>query len=93
MLDLDSFRDQLGRSVADRLDSPRIDALPGMGGMFLGVVIAPEFEDMNEGQRQSLVWRGVLDHFAEEDLERIEFIYTDAPSEVDEPAPAPAPAG
>ena len=51
---------------------------------YFGRVVSPDFEGMSDGKRQKLVWDRILAMLANgRDQERIAFIYTHAPSEVD----------
>ena len=79
-------------SVGDRLtetlkglnlENPEIRISPPDGHSYriMGVLISPSFETMDEGERQEMVWGRVLATLDQEDQDRIEFIYTDAPSE------------
>ena len=91
MDELEQFRDRLERSLLGVLERPRVSAMRGDYYKILGTIISPTFEDMDEGKRQEIVWERVLDTFDEDDQRRIEFLYTDAPSEVGpeaEPEPA-----
>lgn len=50
-------------------------------GRFNAIVVSPEFEGMDEGERQHRVWKHVLDRLDTTDSMHIEFIYTYSPSE------------
>lgn len=65
------------------LDEPKIRAYPAGPGKYkyFGVVISRTFEGMNEADRQEIVWRRILDTLDDADQRRVEFVYTDAPSE------------
>lgn len=93
MDELERFRDKLRTSLEGILDNPEVDAIRGEFTKVMGVVVSPSFEGMNEAQRQAVVWDRVFKTFEPADVKRIEFIYTDAPSELDTPAePEPEPA-
>ena len=47
----------------------------------IGLVESPTFEGMEDHERQALVWRHILDHMDEPERVRVEFVFTDAPSE------------
>lgn len=47
----------------------------------LVTVVSPDFEEMDEGRRQELVWERVLADLSDEEQAQIEFIFTKAPSE------------
>ncbi len=90
MLDVKQFRSKLEQSVRDALVDPTVRAIEVTPVKFFGVVHSETFEGLNEAERQAIVWHAVFENFDEDEQRQIEFIYTDAPSEVDEPAPAPA---
>ena len=65
---------------------------------YYGEVVSPDFEAMNDGKRQELVWDRILALLDYRDQERVAFVYTNAPSELTEhsrtamPKASPAPA-
>jgi hypothetical protein len=77
------FRDKLRRCLEGlNLQQPTtIQILDGDYGKFLAIIISPTFENMDDGDRQELVWGQVLDHLDQEEQGWIEFLYTYAPSE------------
>jgi hypothetical protein len=44
-------------------------------------IVSPDFDSMNEADRQSLVWGHLNKTFTWEELSQIEFIFTDSPAE------------
>lgn len=82
MLDLESFCDRLRLSLGPVLRDPVVSAAPGDFRKVTGFIISPDFEGLNEGQRQELVWSRVREVFDESERGQIEFLYTDAPSEL-----------
>ncbi len=48
-------------------------------------VVSPSFEDMDDGDRQHLIWAHALKIFDYDEQDRIEFIFTEAPSESNTP--------
>lgn len=84
MDDLARFTDELRKALAPILEAPEISARRGDFYNFLGFVVSPTFEGMDEGRRQEIVWAEILDHLSPEMQDRVEFIYTDAPSEIEE---------
>lgn len=84
MDDLVRFTAELRGALVPLLESPEISARRGDFYKFLGFVISPTFEGMDDGRRQEIVWAEILDHLSPEMQDRIEFIYTDAPSEMGE---------
>lgn len=83
MSDLKQFREKLERSLQGVLDRPVVSASEEDRYKVLFSVISPTFEGMDEGNRQEIVWDQVLNNFDEGEQDRIEFIYTEAPSELE----------
>ena len=82
MLEPHEFRARLKRALADELDDAEVSAERGKALNLLGSVVSPRFEGMDEGDRQQIVWMAILDEFSPAEQEWIEFVYTDAPSEL-----------
>jgi acid stress-induced BolA-like protein IbaG/YrbA len=82
MLDLGVFKDKLKHSLEGHVEDPEVDAIPGDYHQVLGIIVSPSFEGMDEGRRQEIVWDRVLRTFDEAERRSIEFIYTNAPSDV-----------
>lgn len=82
MLDLQEFSDKFQRSLTGVLKEPSVSADEGYPGKFLVYVLSPTFEGLDEGERQEIVWEQVFKCLDEDEQERIEFIFTEAPSEV-----------
>jgi acid stress-induced BolA-like protein IbaG/YrbA len=82
MNDLERFREKLRQSLEGHLDSPKVDVIEGDPFRFLGIIVSPSFEGMEDTDRQRIVWDRVLKTFDERDRKRIEFLFTNAPSEV-----------
>jgi hypothetical protein len=76
------FRDRLARALAGELEDAEITAERGRGYKVLGFVVSPKFEGMDEGERQDIAWSAIMDEFSLAEQAWIEFIYTDAPSEI-----------
>ena len=53
-------------------------------------IVSPLFEDLDEADRQSLVWERILSGLDTSEWKTIEFIYTDAPSEIEPDESEPA---
>ena len=101
MNDILGFPDRLRDCLlAVEVSSPRVRVFEADSGKYryFGSLISPDFEEMNEGQRQRLVWGSILDRMTPFDQGRVAFVYTDAPSELhtapstSSPAVATAPA-
>jgi hypothetical protein len=94
MMDLKEFEEKLKKGLEDYLESPEISAIPGDLTTVLGVIVSPTFESLDEADRQEIVWDRVFKTFNEEERRQIEFLYTNAPSEVgpiEEPSEVAAP--
>lgn len=57
---------------------------------FIAIVISPDYEDMDEGERQRMVWHLLHAKFPLHELRVIEMVLTDSPSEVAQFASATA---
>jgi hypothetical protein len=82
MYDYEQFSQRLKQSFERVLSDPIVRAWEGDFAMILVSVVSPTFEEMDELERQLLVWDRVLEDLGPEDRTRIEFIYTDTPAEV-----------
>ena len=51
------------------------------GHRLVAVVTSPEFEGVDEAQRQSQVWQVVFDNLDEEEQVLVDFIFTNTPKE------------
>ncbi|MBC8070062.1 MAG: hypothetical protein IAG13_17115 [Deltaproteobacteria bacterium] len=49
---------------------------------FVATLIAPCFEGMHEIERQEVVWEALLDQLSDTEAEFLEFVFTEAPSEI-----------
>jgi acid stress-induced BolA-like protein IbaG/YrbA len=74
------------QKVLEGLDLADLEVriLDNRGTRVLVAVISPEFENMDEGDRQELVWGKLLDELGDEDSRRVEFVFTDTPSEIEQ---------
>lgn len=50
-------------------------------GRLLAIIVANQFEGLDEADRQQLVWRHLFQRFDARQLTPIEFIFTDTPQE------------
>ncbi len=66
-----------------KLDAPIIRVLPADSAKYkcFADIISETFEGMDEAERQAIAWGRILETLDDEDQRRIEFMYTDAPSE------------
>lgn len=65
------------------IDSPEIRIFPSDTAKlrYFARVVSKTFEGMNEARRQALVWNRLLNTLDDSDQRRVEFVFTDAPSE------------
>jgi len=87
MMNLDSFRERLEASLRGQVEAVVEVALNEDHG-FEASIVSPAFEGMDEADRQALIWGIMRDAFNPNERKRIDFLFTDAPSE--RPAPAAA---
>jgi hypothetical protein len=55
----------------------------GESAKALVTIISSDFEGMDEGRRQEKVWERILSDLTPDEQERIDYIFTRAPSELD----------
>lgn len=54
------------------------------GRKLVAVVTTPDFQGMDEAERQAQVWRRIYETLDEEDHQLIEFVFTNTPKEEEE---------
>jgi acid stress-induced BolA-like protein IbaG/YrbA len=71
------------KSALEQLDLPglKVEIEPDNGHKVIAIVTASQFESMDEGERQHLVWRKLLDELDPYEQTLVEFVHTMAPSE------------
>ncbi len=84
MSEFDQIETRLKHLFEGKLESPRIRVFSDQPWKVLVQIVSSTFEGLDEGERQALVWQVLLDELAEFDRRRIEFIYTDAPSDLED---------
>ena len=62
-----------------------VEIEPDNGFKVVAVVTSDDFENMDEGERQCLVWKKLIQSLDENEQALVEFVHTMAPSEM-EPA-------
>jgi len=67
------------------LSSLAVEIEPDTGFKVVAVVTSNEFETMDEGERQHLVWKKLIEKLDPYEQTLVEFVHTMAPSEM-EPA-------
>lgn len=88
MSDRQALQEKFQRGLMDVLKDPSVEFEQDHPYKFLVYVVSSSFETMDEGERQSLVWEQVFRILNEFEQERIEYIYTESPSEVESHDPA-----
>lgn len=83
MSDLETFSERLRKSLEPVLADVEVSADPGDGAKMLMYVVSPSFESMDDGDRQHMIWAHALKTFDYDEQDLIEFIYTEAPSEIE----------
>jgi len=79
------LKETLGKLLeAMDFDDLEVTVEEGRGRRLVAVVTTPDFEGMAESERQSLVWEKVYNEFNDEEQTRIDFIFTNTPSEEEE---------
>ena len=58
-----------------------VEIEPDSGPRVVAMVTSASFENMDEGERQHLVWRKLLDDLDPDEQRFVEFVHTMAPSE------------
>lgn len=74
---------------------PTIRVFPSDSFHLMAQVVSRSYETMDEAERQRMVWNLLHRKLDDHEQRRVEFVYTDAPSELDpqdDPEPLPAPA-
>ncbi len=74
------------KQVLEQLDLADLEVriLENRGSRVLVAVISPAFEEMDEADRQELVWGKLLDELGDYESRRVEFVFTDTPKEIEE---------
>jgi sRNA-binding regulator protein Hfq len=67
------------------LSGLEVEIEPANGLRVVAVVTSPDFEIMDEGKRQHLVWKKLIESLDDDEQTLVEFVHTMAPSEM-EPA-------
>jgi acid stress-induced BolA-like protein IbaG/YrbA len=75
------------QELADALRSLPLTNAPEVsitraGWRFIAIVISPDYEDMDEFERQRMVYHLLHEKFPLHELRSIEMVLTDSPSEV-----------
>lgn len=77
------FREQFQDALATLpLRDLQVRVEEGDFNKLLGFIVSSDFEGMEEGDRQVLVWNHLQKRFTLDEMGQIEFFFTDAPSEL-----------
>lgn len=71
------------KKVLETLPLPglEVEIEPDNGSRVVAIVTSEAFETMDEGERQHVVWRKLLDELDPDEQRLVEFVHTMAPSE------------
>ena len=61
-----------------------VKVAPSNAFLVIAQIVSPNYEGMDEAERQSMVWNHIHRALDDEEQRRVEFVYTDAPSELEE---------
>ena len=78
-----ALHDKLQRSLDGVIPEMTLKVKKNDRYMYFVQIVSPLFEELDEADRQSLVWERILSDFDPTDWKTIEFIYTDSPSEIE----------
>ncbi len=62
----------------------QVRILENRGTRVLVSVVSSSFEEIDEGHRQRMVWGRLINELGDYDSRRVEFVFTDSPSEIAE---------
>jgi acid stress-induced BolA-like protein IbaG/YrbA len=65
----------------------QVKILENRGTRVLVSVISSSFEEIDEAHRQRMVWGKLMKELGDYDSRRVEFVFTDSPSEIAEASP------
>jgi hypothetical protein len=91
MTDHATFNERLRLSLGSALSNLHVATVSagwdesgwGESAKALVTIISSDFEGMDEGRRQEKVWERILSDLTPDEQERIDYIFTRAPSELD----------
>jgi len=66
------------------LIDPEVRILENRGSRVLVGLISPSFEQMEDGDRQAMVWGKLIDDLGYNDSSRVEYVFTRTPRELEE---------
>jgi hypothetical protein len=83
MVDLAKLGERVRQDLATEIDAPAVEVVETDRYRAFVLVTSPTFEGMDESKRQSTVWGSALRALTDDEQRMIEFIFADAPSEVE----------
>ena len=83
MITEESLKDKLRRSLEGVIPEMTLKVKKNDRYRYFVQIVSPLFEELDEADRQSLVWERILADFDSSEWKTIEFIYTDSPSELE----------
>lgn len=64
-----------------KIDGVRV--APSNSYLVVAWIVSPSYETMDEAERQAMVWNHIHRALDDNEQRRVEFVYTDAPSELE----------
>jgi len=65
------------------LSDLEVEIEPTNGFRVVAVVTSPDFEGLDEGERQHLIWKKLIEMLDDHEQSLVEFVHTMAPSEIE----------
>ena len=89
MISVECLRERLESSLQGLVLEMKLEVVKNDRYMYFITITSPMFESMDEADRQSLVWDRVLNRLTPSEWTHIEFIFTYAPSELENESTEP----
>jgi hypothetical protein len=82
-IDPNELSERLAGWLRTRIEEPQVHAEWNDSHKLFVSMVSPSFEEMDEADRQELAWESVYKTLTEDENYTIEFIFTEAPSEIE----------
>jgi len=82
MTKLERHKEILRQSMEGFMESLTIEVKESEPFRFVANIVSPTFEGMEDWERQEFVWKRVYEKFSEQDIQWLEFIFTNTPAEM-----------
>lgn len=90
---LDTLHEKLEATLRKLpINDPKVRVFPSDSYHLMAQIVSDSYEQMDEAERQRMVWNLIHRSLDDHEQRRVEFVYTDAPSELDDEHELPAPA-